>query len=159
YPMVGLSAVVSEMVTLPEVMSFAKLRASYTTTAREVPFNVIYPANVPYRTTGSIAFNTRMPFLNAKPEMVKIPEFGANLRFLDDDLGIDVTYYSIVSTDQYVTLPAPPGSPYTEQLVNAGKITNKGVEIVLDATPVHSGKLTWKTSVNFSKNVNKIVET
>jgi len=159
YPMVGLSAVISEMVSLPEVMSFAKLRASYTTTAREVPYNVIYPANTPNGTTGSIAFNTRMPFLDAKPELVKSAEFGANLRFFDDNLGLDFTYYDIVSTDQFVTLPAPSGSGFTEQLVNAGKITNKGVEIVLDATPIHSGGFTWKTAVNYSQNINEIVET
>lgn len=159
YPMIGLSAVINEMVNLPEVISFAKLRASYTTTAREIPFNVIQPANIPNGTVGSISLNTTEPFLNAKPELVKSTELGTNIRFLDDKLGLDITYYSIVSTDQFVSVPPDPGTPYTSKYINAGKITNKGFEIVLDATPLRLSNFTWKTMVNISRNVNEIVET
>src|SRR5690606_19458627 len=46
YPSVGLTAIISEMVKLPEAISFLKLRASLSQTANEVPFNVINPVNV-----------------------------------------------------------------------------------------------------------------
>lgn len=158
YPMIGLSALISEMVTLPSAISFAKLRTSYTTVAKEVPYHLIFPD---HRVTasGGVLRNTIRPFPEAKPEMLKSLEVGANMRFLDDNLGLDVTYYNITSTDQFITLPAPSGSGYTQYYVNAGKIINKGIELTLDATPIYSDKFMWKTAVNFSKNVNEIVET
>lgn len=159
YPMAGLSVVLSEMMSLPEAVSFAKLRASYTTTARPVGFNVIWPANTPDGTNGSIAKPTRRPFLDGKPELVKSLELGVNVKLLDDKLGLDVTYYDITSTNQFIELPPSPGEPYSSILVNAGKITNKGFEITLDATPVYTEKFMWTSALNFSRNENKIVET
>lgn len=159
YPMVGLSGVISEMIALPGAVSFAKLRTSYTTTARPVGFNVIWPHNTPDGTNYKIARNTRRPFLDGKPEMMKSLEFGANLKFLDDRIGLDFTYYNSTSTNQFITLPPSPGEPYSSILVNAGKITNKGIEIALDATPVYSQQFMWQTGLNFSRNTNKIVET
>ncbi|HLT71282.1 MAG TPA: SusC/RagA family TonB-linked outer membrane protein [Cyclobacteriaceae bacterium] len=158
YPMIGLSAIISEMVTLPTAISFAKLRTSYTTVAREVPYHRIVPDHA-VNASGGVTRNTIRPFLDAKPELLKSLELGANLRFLDDNLGLDVTYYNITSTDQFIDLPAPSGSGYTRYYVNAGKIVNKGVEITVDATPVYTDKFTWKTAVNFSRNTNEIVET
>lgn len=158
YPSVGLTGIISEIVTLPEVISFAKVRASYTQVANEMPFNRINPGNTINAGLG-IDPNTIRPFPDAKPEMLKSFELGANMRFLEDNLGFDFTYYNINSQDQFIELDAPKGSGYTKYYVNAGEIVNKGVEVTVDATPVHSGKFTWRTAVNFSKNINEVVET
>jgi hypothetical protein len=81
------------------------------------------------------------------------------LRFWDERLGFDFTYYSIESTDQFIQLPALSGSLYNTYFVNAGLITNKGVEITLDITPVLTNTFSWTTSFNYSKNTNEVVET
>ncbi|MBL0740661.1 SusC/RagA family TonB-linked outer membrane protein [Chryseolinea lacunae] len=158
YPSVGLTGIISEMVALPTVISFAKVRASYTSVANEMPYNRINPGNT-ISAGGGVVRNTIRPFPDAKPEMLKSFELGANMRFLDDNIGFDVTYYNINSKDQFIKLPAPSGSGYTFYYVNAGEIVNKGIEVTVDATPVHTGNFTWKTAVNFSKNNNKVVET
>jgi TonB-linked SusC/RagA family outer membrane protein len=158
YPSVGLSAVVSEMVTLPEVISFAKIRTSYSQVANEMPFNRIFPGNTINAGLG-VTRNTVRPFPDAKPEMLKSFEVGANMRFANDNIGFDFTYYNINSQDQFIRLPAPSGSGYTFYYVNAGEIVNKGIEVTVDATPVHTGDFTWRTAVNFSKNTNEVVST
>jgi TonB-linked SusC/RagA family outer membrane protein len=158
YPSIGLTAIISEMITMPEAISFAKLRTSYTSVANEVPFNRVNPGNT-INSGGGVNRNTTQPFNTLKPELIKSLEVGANMRFLDDNLGLDVTYYNINSTDQFITLPAPSGSGYTQYYVNAGKIVNKGVEITIDATPIYADKFTWKTALNYSKNINEVVET
>lgn len=158
YPSVGLTGIISEMITMPAAISFAKLRASYTSVANEVPFNRVSPGHS-INASGGVVRNTVVPFTTLKPEMIKSLEVGANMRFLDDNLGLDVTYYDINSTDQFIQLPAPSGSGYTQYYVNAGKIVNKGVEITVDATPVYKGKFMWKTAINYSKNINEVVET
>lgn len=158
YPSVGITGIISEMITMPSAISFAKLRASYTSVANEVPFNRVNPGHT-INASGGVTRNTTAPFSTLKPELIKSLEIGANMRFLDDNLGLDVTYYNINSTDQFIQLPAPSGSGYTQYYVNAGKIVNKGVEITLDATPVYNDRFTWRTALNYSKNINEVVET
>lgn len=158
YPSVGLTGIISEMITMPTAISFAKLRASYTSVANEVPFNRVDPAHS-INASGGVDRNTTAPFNTLKPELIESLELGANMRFADDNYGIDVTYYNINSTDQFIQLPAPSGSGYTQYFVNAGKIVNKGVEITVDATPVYNNKFTWRTALNYSKNINEVVET
>lgn len=163
YPSLGLTAIVSEMVKLPEVISFLKLRGSISSTANEVPPYVVNPWNTiggagDPTIIGGINYNTQVPFTNLKPEKIASNELGVEMRFLRGRFGFDFTYYSDVSTNQFLTLPAPSGSGYTFYYVNAGKITNKGFEVTVNADPIKSAKFQWKTSLNFSQNKNKIVE-
>ena len=140
-----------------------KVRASLSQTANEVPFNVVNPLNTIAGAggpsgPGTITYNTQVPFTNLKPEKIVSNEYGTEMRFLKGRIGLEFTYYSDVSTNQFLTLAAPSGSGYTIQYVNAGKITNKGFELTLNADPVKNSDLQWTTSVNFSQNKNKIVE-
>lgn len=158
YPSVGLSAIVSDVVKLPKAISFLKVRGSISQTANEVPFNVVNPQNSINNAAGGIGRNTQVPFTNLKPEKIVSNEAGLEMRFLNNKLGFDFTYYNDISTNQFLTLSAPSGSGYTFYYVNAGKITNSGVELTLNATPVSTRNFTWTTSLNASHNKNKIVE-
>ncbi|MGN6437119.1 MAG: SusC/RagA family TonB-linked outer membrane protein [Agriterribacter sp.] len=163
YPSVGLTAIVSEMVAMPEFISFLKLRASRTQTGNEVPFNVVNPYNSINGAggptgIGGIARNTQVPFTNLKPEKLVSNEYGIEMRLFRSRLGIDFTYYNGVSTNQFLSLEAPSGSGYTRYYVNAGKITNKGFELTVNGDVIKSSSLSWRTTVNVSRNRNKIVE-
>ena len=163
YPAAGITAIISNMVTLPEVISFAKVRASSSQTANEIPFNRVNPwnsiggAGTPTG-IGGITRATQVPFTNMKPEMITSNEAGAEMRFFKGRAGFEFTYYSDISKNQFLTLTAPSGSWYTTYYVNAGKITNKGFELTLDVTPVETSDFRWNSSVNLSQNKNKIVE-
>jgi len=163
YPSVGLTAIVSEMIKMPEYISFFKLRASTTKTANDVPFNVVSPNNTIGGTgtanaTGGISRNTQVPFSNLKPEEIASTEYGAEMRFLNGRLGFDFTYYNATSTNQFLRLSAPSGSGYTFYYVNAGKITNNGFELTVNAEPIRKADFRWTTAVNLAQNKNKIVE-
>lgn len=164
YPAVGITAIVSEMVNLPTAISFLKLRASHTQIGNEVPFNVVNPLNFisgagdPISGIGGITYNSQVPFKDLKPEKVASTEYGAEMRFLKNRLGFEFTYYNSVSTNQFLTVPAPSGSGYTIKYINAGKITNKGFELVLNAEPISTHNFLWNSTVNLSQNRNKIVE-
>lgn len=163
YPAFGLSAIISQMVELPEVISYLKVRASRSETGNEVPFNVVNPYNSIGGAggpagIGGINRNSQVPFTNLKAEIIKSDEIGAEVRFLKGRLGLDVTYYNAVSTNQFLSLAAPSGSGFSSYYVNAGKIVNKGFEITIDAEPIRTNNFNWKTNVNLSKNQNEIVE-
>jgi TonB-linked SusC/RagA family outer membrane protein len=157
YPSIGLSAIVSQMVKLPEIISYLKVRASLTQTANEVPFNVVAPQNS-IGSGGTINRNTQVPFTNLKPEKIVASEYGTDIRFLKGRFGVNFTVYKDVSTNQFLTLSAPSGSGYTFFYVNAGKIVNNGFEFTVDAEVVRNSTLVWKTAFNGSTNKNKIVE-
>jgi len=163
YPALGLTGILSQMVKLPEVISFAKVRGSVSRTANEVPYNVVNPQNSIGGTgtptgIGGINRNTQVPFTNLKPEEITSTEVGTEWRFFKGRAGLEFTYYSDVSKNQFLTLTAPSGSGYTSYYVNAGKITNKGFELTVDAEPFKTNDASWKSSVNLSQNKNKIVE-
>lgn len=156
YPSVGITALLSEMFDLPEAISFAKLRGSYANVGNEVPYNRIFPRHS-INSDGSVGFNTTKPFTDAKPEIIATTEFGMDLRFFQNRLGIDFTYYNINSQDQFIQINQP-FEDFTSFFVNAGEITNKGVELTLSGKPIVTEDLTWSTALNYSKNTNEIVE-
>lgn len=160
YPSVGVVALVSNIFELPDFISFAKVRASSAKAAKEVPWNSIRSDHRISGSQGGINRNTREPWTNLKPELITSSELGAELRLYKGRLGVDFTYYSNKSEDQFLTVNLPPEEKglYVTKNINVGEISNKGYEITLDATPIQTAKLQWKTSINFHTNENEIVE-
>ncbi len=163
YPAVGISGIVSQMVKLPEVISYMKVRASYSQTGNEVPYNVVNPWNSINGSggptgIGGIARNTQVPFTNLKPEIIEGNEYGLEMKLFKNKIGVDFTYYKDISTNQFLSLAAPSGSGYTSYYVNAGRIENSGFELTVDAQVVNGNNFKWKTAVNVSQNKNLIAE-
>ncbi|NQU51606.1 MAG: SusC/RagA family TonB-linked outer membrane protein [Bacteroidetes bacterium] len=155
YPSAGFSGIVSEMIELPDIISFGKFRSSYSMVANEVPFNSVIPDHT--ITSTGILLNTTKPFSNLKPEIIRSLEIGTDIRFLKGKFDFDFTYYNINSKDQFIVLPAPSGSEYTQFLVNAGEIINSGFELTIIANLLKTNQFSWSTSLNYSNNRNTIV--
>lgn len=156
YPSVGTSILLNEMFDLPETVSFAKLRASYSKVSNEVPSFFSNPINE--IDENGIDFNTERPFEELKPEDQYNLEIGTDLRFFENRLGLDFTYYKIDNKNQFIPLDAPSGSGYSKYYVNAGHIRNYGFEVGIDAKPVDNNEFQWSSKVNFSSNKNKILK-
>lgn len=160
YPAAGISAILTEAFELPDFVSFAKLRASGSQVNNEVPWALI-KVDHDINASGSVDRNTTKPFSDAKPEQIVTYEVGTDLRFFTGRLGFDFTYYDITSTNQALKKEltgSQQDNYYTKMYFNAGKITNKGIEIILNGTPVRNSDFEWKTSLNYSMNKNKVVE-
>ena len=93
-----------------------------------------------------------------KPELIETTEFGVDVRFLNNKIGVDLAIYNIKSTDQFLSLAAPSGSGFTTYFVNAGEIVNKGVELSLSGKIIEKQNLSWTSTFNFTKNNNEVVE-
>ncbi|WP_396632674.1 SusC/RagA family TonB-linked outer membrane protein [Maribacter sp. R86514] len=155
YPSVSSSFIVSEVVDLPEVVSFAKLRASWAQVGNDTD---------PYQTTGAFVaqtpFNGQPTFSNSntiananlQPELTSSFEVGADVRLFGDQLRLDVSYYNALTKDQIISLPIGISSGYTQQVVNGGEVRSKGVEIILGISPVTSQDFKWNSTLNFSTN-------
>ncbi|WP_158631058.1 carboxypeptidase-like regulatory domain-containing protein [Flammeovirga kamogawensis] len=158
YPSVGLTAVLNEMVKMPEVISLAKIRGTYTMLGNDAPFGVTTVQHTINPYTGSLERANTAPFGDLKPESSRSLELGAELEMFNGLLYFDFNYYKTNTEDQLIRVLAPSGSEYTYNYVNTGNIQNQGYEIALTAIPVSKGDVTWTTTFNFSKNENKVVE-
>ncbi|MBO9616511.1 MAG: SusC/RagA family TonB-linked outer membrane protein [Dyadobacter sp.] len=160
---VGGAAIISKMAHLPDAISLLKARASLSQTTNEVPYNIESAlitnggAGGP-NGPGGLNVVTRAAFSKLKPEKVVTNEYGIEAYFFKDKLGLDFTIYNSWSTNQFLLLPGPPGSGVAIMYFNAGKITNKGFELTLNAEAFRTDRFTWTTSLNTSQNQNKIIE-
>lgn len=157
YPSVGLSLILSKCVKLPEWISFAKLRGAYSKVGNDIP---MFITNSLSHVTagGEFQANDAAPFKDMEPEMTHSMEVGTEWKFLQQRLGINLTYYRTNTRNQFFKLPALSGDKYAYRYVNAGDIQNCGWEMAIEATPVLTSEFSWKSAVNFSSNKNKIIE-
>ncbi len=164
YPSIGASFVFSDAFkTLPKVISFGKVRASWgqVATANVGP----YAGNLTYgllgqghlgRAMAQYSSGGNIPNPNLVPALSTEIEFGAEMRFLENRLGFDLTYYSQKTTDDILNATISIGSGFASTSLNIGELSNKGIELVINGTPVR-GALTWDVSLNLAKNKNKVI--
>ena len=159
YPSVGLSAILSDLVTMPTAISFLKLNGNYAVVGNGGP-SQLRNNTFSYSPGARAGFIYRDPtkaIPDLKPEKVKNLEFGLDLKFMENRLGLQFTVYKSNSTNQLLKVGLPVATGFSNQYINAGNIENKGLELVLNATPVRSGTLTWDVAFNLGMNRNRVV--
>jgi hypothetical protein len=83
---------------------------------------------------------------------------GTDLRFFQNRLTLDASYYKTISTDQIFQVPISGASGYTSQIINAGQVNNEGIEIALNGAAISTDNFRWDIGVNWARNRNKLVE-
>ena len=155
YPSVSTSFILSNVVDLPSAIDFAKIRASYAQVGNDTN---------PYQTQGTFISQTNVnsqptfsnqdfiPNQNLRPELTSSVELGFDIRFLKQRLNLDFTYYNALTKDQILSLPIGIASGFSQQVVNAGAVRNKGFEVVFNAIPIRTTDFEWSATVNFASN-------
>jgi TonB-linked SusC/RagA family outer membrane protein len=150
------------------ILNFGKLRVSYSSVGND---NVgPYSLSNPYyqATVGNIAFpfNGQNGFLLTttygfplKNESVKEFETGLETKFFRNRVGLDVTYFYKKSSDLITPgTPIAASTGFSSASLNAGDMSNKGIEVVLNVTPVKTRNFTWDIGVNYTKITNKVLK-
>lgn len=169
YPAIGLAWTFTQSFDgLPAWLTNGKLRANYGMTGGDTDPWIInqtgsYTTQPEYFFPGgSINYanfrDNTLPNKGLKNRQAEEWEIGADLRFLDDRIGLDIAYYEKVSSNEIFSLPVASEAGVSSRIVNGGKIQNKGIEIILRATPVQSTNFEWSTFFNFSRNRNTVLE-
>ena len=142
-----------------KILSYGKIRASWARVGKDAPPHVLTTTLA--NTTNAFTINPRGFILNSndffgnptlRPEFTNSIELGAEARFLDNRLGLDFTYYRTKSDDQILGTRMPPTSGSFLSYLNGGSIINKGVELMINTTPVKTEHFTWTLDLNFAKN-------
>lgn len=156
YPSVGLSAVLSDMLELPEVISYAKIRGSYTIVASSFDRFLTNPGYVYNAQTHNWENPTVYPMDDMKPEKTKSWELGLNLKFWENRFSLDATYYRSNTLNQTFSVDIPPSSGYNKAIVQAGNVQNQGVELGLGFHDEWAG-FGWSSNATFTLNRNKVI--
>ncbi|RYD81725.1 MAG: TonB-dependent receptor [Verrucomicrobiaceae bacterium] len=151
YPSVTGSLILSQLGALKDIawLDFAKLRLGWAQVGNDTePYQLqnAYESQQPFTSLPSYQLPASLKNKELKPEISSSWETGINLVTLKNRLSLDVTYYSTRSRNQILNTPVSGAFGYTSKFINAGLITNRGVEVVLSGTPVKTKDFEWNAS-------------
>ncbi len=161
YYSANVSFVFSELMPKNNILSFGKFRGGYAVVGKGTsPYqlNTTYTTNANFGFFGRSTVPNTLLNANLRPEITTSIEFGLDLRFLKDRIGVDFTYYNNVTKDQIFNVSQSGATGYTSRALNAGKVSNQGIEVMFRTTPVKKGDFKWDVNFNFAKNNNKVLE-
>jgi TonB-linked SusC/RagA family outer membrane protein len=146
-------------------INYLKFRLGYSTAAN-------FPS--PYSTRSALSISTRnfmtnagtvintnaipnfLPNPNLKPELMAETETGIEGKFFQSRLSTDITLYQRVSNDQILNRDLDPSTGYTSQQINAGKVTNKGIEAQLAYKIIRNKDWVWEVTGNWTINKSMV---
>ena len=156
YPSLSFSGILTQIFTLPKSISYAKVRASYAEVGKDTgPYALdpTYSYAQSWGTITALSYPSTLRNPDLKPEMVKNYEVGMDTRFFDNRLGLDVSLYESHSFNQILPLQISPTTGFASRMINAGEIRSRGIEVMLNATPIKTvSGFQWDISVNFASN-------
>jgi TonB-linked SusC/RagA family outer membrane protein len=159
YPSVGLTAIISDMIKLPDWVSFGKVRVAYTNVGNDAdPYRLnqryVYGLGAG---NGFISRDNTKSIIDLKPEQTHSFEAGLDWKFFNNRFGIDASFYENNTINQLVLIGLPAASGFQTQYVNVGNIKNTGFELMLSGNPIRKNSFNWNTYINFGLNRNKII--
>ncbi|WP_232780494.1 SusC/RagA family TonB-linked outer membrane protein [Capnocytophaga cynodegmi] len=159
YPSVGLSGVISEMVSLPEFITYLKARASYTEVGSPISRTGLTPGTITYQLTAAgLQSNSTYPYPEFKAERTRSLEAGLNAKFFGGALGFDLTLYKSNTYNQFFEQELSASSGFTKFFLQAGNVENRGVELGVNFNKDIVKDFNWNTSLTYTRNVNEIIE-
>ncbi|MCB9080319.1 MAG: SusC/RagA family TonB-linked outer membrane protein [Lewinellaceae bacterium] len=167
YPGVNVSFVLTDALGLTSnFLGYAKLRGAWTQVGNEAsPYRTATPylLSAPFTSAAGGQFNqaslsNRLGNADLRSELTTEIEFGADLRFLKNRIGLDFTWFKRNSTDQITFRDTPRSSGFSSATVNAGEIENKGFEVALTLTPVKTRSFQWESTINFTRIRSLVVD-
>jgi len=180
FPSASMSVVLSEALKLPSAISMLKLRGAYAkvgegfTTATigatpNAPFpldygssyrtpyggptygnQAVYSTPLVYNNQPGAYFPNTLTNTNLQPYFSSATEIGLDARFLNDKIGLDVTYFNNIDGPQISNQPLSNATGYSGYIANGAKTQRTGLEVVLSAKPVtNPDGLNWNVLVNY----------
>ncbi|MEM7107546.1 MAG: SusC/RagA family TonB-linked outer membrane protein [Bacteroidota bacterium] len=176
YPAVSAGVDITEVLgqsnnpTIP----YAKLRASWGQVGSDAPFFYATSSVYVSAVSGGDGFTDGITFPafgvnaferdftlgnpNLEPETTTTIELGADLKFLNGRVGLDLTWYKKNSEDQILAVDVAPTTGVGSIIRNGGEIENTGIEILLTGTPVTVGDFSWDVGINFTHFESDVVD-
>jgi TonB-linked SusC/RagA family outer membrane protein len=175
YPSVDLGLIFTQLPMLQDnkFLPFGKLRLSFAQVGQAgalfVQNNSFNPAEhgsgflsgnwmFPYQGFSAFSQSPILISKDLKPMNSKTFEAGLDLRFADDRVNIDYSFYNTNASDQIFSVPIASSTGFEREYRNAGKLRSRGHEVILKLKPVETKNFSWELTTNFSTNDNLVLE-
>lgn len=165
YPSLGASFVFSEFIN-SDILSYGKVRASWAQVGDDVGSERIIGGY------GLISISYTHPFTggevpilyapnlkidpNIKPALNTSYEFGTDMRFFNNRIGLSATYYHVKREDEIISIPVSSATGFFSILTNAGTTEARGIELALDGYVLRSNDFQWNMKLTFAKHTTTI---
>ena len=170
YPSISASYIFSETFgTLPGWLTFGKVRAAYAQVGSDTdvpPYSnlLFYTVNSnlaanpsgALQPVGGTSGNT-VPNPNLRPMSTAETELGLELKMFDNRVGLDVSVYRKITTDQIVQAQISDASGFVDTRINSGKSENKGIEMMINLVPVRTKNFQWDFTFAGAYNITKVL--
>jgi len=160
YPGIGANINFSQFIKNKNIISSGKLRVNYARVGNSTnPYQLINTYNTLGLFLGSplLSYTNQLKNPDLKPEQQISREIGLELSLFKNKIDFNATYYSNNTINQIVNVQTPWETGFNNRIINAGEIQNKGFELNANAKIIQKKNFTWKTGLNFSRNVNEVV--
>ena len=158
YPSVGVSGIVSQMVKLPEFISFLKVRGSWASVGSAIAPNIASkwryeydPASQSYKT---VTYKFPETFY---PERTDSWEAGLSAKFFKNALSVDLTFYQSNTKKQTFLRQITAAEGFDREYIQTGNVRNRGLELTLGYNKTWKD-FTWNSTFTYSMNRNKIID-
>lgn len=161
YYSAGLSFIASNAWSLPEPISFLKLRFNSSSTGNDTdPYQLVntYQFNQNYGSSFKVTNETVLKNANLRPERLNALEVGTDIYLFKSRLQLELSAYQNTSIDQIIGRPISSASGFTNTIQNGGKVVTKGLELRLSGQIIKEKDFVWQSSVNFSTYRSRVAE-
>ena len=159
YPSVGLSAIVTEMCKLPQVINYLKVRGSWASVGSAIEPNLSsawrYEYNPASGTYKTVTYKFPQKFY---PERTDSWEAGVTARLFNNAFTVDLTFYQSNTRKQTLLRDVTSGAAgFNKEYIQTGNIRNRGLELSVGYAQTWN-QFTWNSTLTYSMNRNKIIE-
>jgi TonB-linked SusC/RagA family outer membrane protein len=146
------------------VLDFLKFRVAYGSSANfGSPYNTVSNLSLNSQSRVDAIGNVVTSRLNSllanpglKPELLTETEVGVESNLFENRIKINLSLYNRLAKDQIIERPLDTSTGFSSTFINAGSISNKGIELSLTITPVRSADFSWDITTNYTKNISKV---
>jgi TonB-linked SusC/RagA family outer membrane protein len=168
YPAANLAFAISDIVKMPRV-DLLKLRLGWGKAGNDADPYLLYPVMTsaevaipfsslifPLNGVGAFEKYNQIGNPNLKPEVTTEQEVGIEFRAFENRIYLDAALYNRISDGQILDVDIPASSGFSSQVINFGKVQNKGLELLATVTPIRTNDFNWNLTVNYTKNINEV---
>lgn len=160
YPSLSGSYIFSEAIK-SNWLTFGKARVNFAKVGNDTdPYRILhsYRVSAPFNSKPTASNTSILNNPNLKPEFSTEVEFGLEMKFLKNRIGLDFSFYNRKTEDLISFIDVSTASGYSSMVLNAGDVKNQGVELFLEGTPIKTSDFSWTMKFNFAKNNSEVLK-
>jgi outer membrane receptor protein involved in Fe transport len=175
YPAISLGWIFTENLSVSKngLFSYGKLRLSWGKVGNDAP---LYSTTTSYAQgfirgdasirgipfpafrVNSFSLDNQLGNPDLSPELTETYEIGGEFNFFNNRIGLDITYYTSLTDGQIMDVDIAPSTGFNVVTKNAGLIENKGLELIIHASPISIHTIKWDMNINFTQYTTFIKE-